>query len=51
MLIYGNAEEIDGQRKFDNTCVENDTPQTCRQGFNKLKSRTKVTNETEEKTC
>jgi len=27
------------------------TPQTCCQGFNKLKSRTKVTNETEEKTC
>jgi len=27
------------------------TPQTCCQGFNKLKSRTKATNETEEKTC
>jgi len=27
------------------------TRQTCCQGFNKDKSRTKVTNETEEKTC
>jgi len=27
------------------------TPQTCCQGFNKLKSRTTVTNETEEKIC
>jgi len=31
--------------------VKNDTLQTFRQGFNKLKSRTKITNETEEKTC
>jgi len=28
--------------------VENDTPQTCLQGFKKLKSQTKVTNEMEE---
>jgi len=27
------------------------TPQTCCQGFNRLKSRTTVTNDTEEKTC
>jgi len=27
------------------------TPQTCCQGFNRLKSGSTVTNETEEKTC
>ena len=34
----------------DTTDVKNDTSNLC-QGFNKLKSRTTVTNETEEKTC